>query len=52
MTTAKPNNLTRAAELGQAVWLDQISRDLIDKGEIRDLVDAGLPGHNHEPDHL
>lgn len=43
------NNITKAAELGQAIWLDQISRDMIDGGEIRDLVDHGLRGITTNP---
>ena len=43
------NNIQLAAELGQAVWLDQISRDMIDGGEIQDLVDQGLRGITTNP---
>lgn len=43
------NNITRAAELGQAIWLDQISRDMIDGGEIQGLVNHGLRGITTNP---
>ena len=43
------NNITKAAELGQAIWLDQISRDMIDNGEIQELVDHGLRGITTNP---
>ena len=43
------NNIVRAAELGQAIWLDQISRDMIDGGEIQELVDHGLRGITTNP---
>ncbi len=43
------NNIQLAAELGQAVWLDQISRDMIDDGEIQRLVDIGLRGITTNP---
>lgn len=37
------------AELGQAVWLDFISRKIIQNGELRALVDAGLRGVTSNP---
>ncbi len=43
------NSIAKAAELGQAVWLDQISRDMIDGGEIQELVDHGLRGITTNP---
>ena len=43
------NNITKAAELGQAIWLDQISRDMIDNGDIQQLVDHGLRGITTNP---
>ena len=43
------NNITKASELGQAIWLDQISRDMIDGGEIQELVDHGLRGITTNP---
>lgn len=43
------NNITKAAELGQAVWLDQISRDMIDGGEIKALVGTGIRGITTNP---
>lgn len=49
MVNGQDNNITKAAELGQAVWLDQISRDMIDGGEIQDLVDTGLRGITTNP---
>ena len=49
MVNGKDNNITRAAELGQAVWLDQISRDMLDGGEIQGLADAGIRGITTNP---
>ena len=43
------NNIQLAADIGQAVWLDQISRDMIDNGEIQKLVDTGLRGITTNP---
>lgn len=34
----KKNPLIELENLGQSVWLDYISRDLLDKGELRDLI--------------
>ncbi len=41
--------ILEAAELGQAIWLDQISRDMIENGEIQELVDAGIRGITTNP---
>ena len=49
MVNGSENTITRAAELGQAIWLDQISRDMIDDGDIQELVDAGLRGITTNP---
>ena len=49
MVSGMDNTITRAAEQGQAVWLDQISRDMIDGGEIQDLVDSGIRGITTNP---
>lgn len=38
-----------AADLGQAIWLDEISRPMLDAGTIRDLVDAGIRGITTNP---
>ncbi len=43
------NNLMRAADIGQAIWLDQISRTMIDKGEIESLVRSGVRGITTNP---
>ena len=49
MLNGAENTITQAAELGQAVWLDQISRDMIDDGEIQSLVDSGVRGITTNP---
>ncbi|MGD8436265.1 MAG: transaldolase [Syntrophobacterales bacterium] len=41
--------LHELAELGQAVWLDYISRSLITSGELTELVDQGLRGVTSNP---
>jgi transaldolase len=35
--------------LGQSVWIDQISRGMIDSGELKDLRDAGVTGLTSNP---
>jgi transaldolase len=41
--------LHRLQELGQSVWLDSISRDLIHSGELQRLIDQGLLGMTSNP---
>lgn len=41
--------LHELAELGQAIWLDYISRSLITSGELKELVDQGLRGVTSNP---
>lgn len=44
------NPLVRLGELGQSPWLDFITRDLIESGELRRLIDAdGLRGMTTNP---
>lgn len=41
--------LAQLQELGQSVWLDIISRDLIDSGELGRLVESGVRGLTSNP---
>ncbi|NIQ88862.1 MAG: transaldolase [Deltaproteobacteria bacterium] len=41
--------LHELAELGQAIWLDYISRSLLTSGELQNLVDQGLRGVTSNP---
>ena len=41
--------LHELAELGQSIWLDNISRPLIISGELQELVDQGLRGVTSNP---
>jgi transaldolase len=41
--------LHELADLGQAIWLDNISRSLIASGELQELVDQGLRGVTSNP---
>lgn len=43
------NKLEALALLGQSVWLDYISRNLIESGELQSLIDAGLRGVTSNP---
>jgi transaldolase len=43
------NNLDRLHKLGQSPWYDNISRDLLDSGEIRHLVQIGIRGMTSNP---
>jgi transaldolase len=39
-----PTTIEKLAEFGQSVWLDSISRSLINSGRLKEMVDAGLLG--------
>jgi len=43
------NRIRQLNALGQAVWLDYISRRLIDSGELQELVELGLSGLTSNP---
>lgn len=43
------NRLQQLAALGQSVWLDNLSRDLLDSGRLAELVDEGLAGVTSNP---
>ena len=43
------NTIKAAAELGQAIWLDEISRPMLDSGMIQELVDSGVRGITTNP---
>ena len=45
--------LTQLTDLGQSVWYDFITRDLIQSGELARLIkEDSLAGHDVESDHL
>jgi transaldolase len=43
------NNIQRLAQLGQSIWYDNISRGVIQKGELKKMVDEGLSGVTSNP---
>ena len=43
------NSLIELQELGQSVWFDNISRALIDSGELKRLIDLGVSGLTSNP---
>jgi len=43
------NRLRQIANLGQAVWLDNISRELLNTGRLRELVNEGVTGMTSNP---
>ena len=43
------NKMDKAAELGQALWLDFIRRSFVREGELKALVDEGLRGVTSNP---
>ncbi len=43
------NPIADLLQHGQAVWLDEISRELLDSGRLSDLIDAGVRGVTSNP---
>jgi len=43
------NRIRQLALLGQSIWLDYISRDLLDSGRLQQLVDLGISGVTSNP---
>lgn len=43
------NRIKQLGDLGQAVWLDFISRDLLHSGELRELINDGVTGMTSNP---
>lgn len=43
------NAITRANALGQSIWLDSISRDMIKSGELARMVEIGVSGVTSNP---
>ncbi|RJG27838.1 hypothetical protein D3872_00315 [Massilia cavernae] len=50
VSSATTSRLKSAAELGQQVWLDNLSRDMLDSGELARLIaDDGIQGLASNP---
>jgi len=43
------NPLRKLQEIGQSIWLDNLSRNLINSGELKRLMDAGVTGVTSNP---
>ena len=43
------NNIKKALENGQSIWLDSISRDMIRSGELQKFIDSGITGVTSNP---
>jgi len=43
------NNIQKALENGQSIWLDSISRDMLRSGELQKFVDQGVTGVTSNP---
>lgn len=43
------NNVEKARQLGQSIWLDFISREILDNGELKRLVELGVAGVTSNP---
>ncbi len=45
----KNPQLTALSELGQSVWYDNLSRDVLNSGKLKQLIDAGVLGLTSNP---
>jgi transaldolase len=43
------NNIEKLNELGQSIWCDNLSRGMIDSGELQRLIDLGVTGVTSNP---
>ena len=46
---SEKNNVEKARELGQSIWLDSISRDMLRSGELKRLQELGVTGVTSNP---
>ena len=50
MTDAKNNHLIEIEELGQSIWMDNLSRNIIQSGELKQMIETrGLRGLTSNP---
>ena len=49
MPDESANTIQQAHAVGQSIWFDYISRDLIDSGKLRRLVETGVRGVTSNP---
>ncbi len=49
MSTEDRNNIKKANNIGQSIWLDSISRDMIESGGLARLVETGISGVTSNP---
>ena len=47
------NRLRQIEAQGQSIWIDNLSRELLDEGELRDLIERGRDHGGHlQPEHI
>ena len=50
MSKTKSSNLIKETnKLGQSIWLDSLSREMIDSGELENLISNGISGYSFRP---
>ena len=49
MKELKSNCMISHAQLGQSLWIDNISRSMITNGKLKSLIDQGLRGQTSNP---
>ena len=43
------NNLTNLKNKGQSIWLDSISKQMIESGDLKKIIDEGITGITSNP---
>ena len=43
------NNLTNLKNKGQSIWLDSISKQMIESGDLKKIIDEGVTGITSNP---
>ena len=50
MTATPTNHLLEIKEIGQSIWMDNLTRDLIESGELKQMIESrGLRGITSNP---
>lgn len=45
----KNPQLEKLNQLGQSIWYDNLSRDVLNSGELKSLIDSGVTGLTSNP---
>ena len=42
-------NINKLSEKGQSIWLDSLSKQMIESGDLKNLIDQGITGVTSNP---